>query len=217
MIFMHPDPHQFIDDLLDDLRPTRPLTLQRGLVIASGSAAAAIAVMALFIGIRPALIAGSLDPLFLLASGLFLMLGIAASFTVIGMSRPQVGNTHIGWIWAVAMAALLPLTAVVLGFANQGDAYFHSQPVQGMNCLINGSMLGLIVGGALTIWLRRGAPTSPEQAGLLTGIAAGSLGIFAYSLHCPYDGIYHIGLWHSMTVVVSAIAGRVVVPALIRW
>ncbi|WP_373490445.1 NrsF family protein [Parasphingorhabdus sp.] len=214
---MRNDNQEFIDGLLNDLRPTRPLTLQRGLMIASGSAALAISVMALFIGIQPALITGSLDPLFLLASGLFLMLGIAASVTVIGMSRPHVGTTHSGWIWAVAMAALLPLTAVVLGFAKEGNEFFQSQPAQGMNCVINGSMLGLIVGGALTMWLRRGAPTSSHQAGLLTGIAAGSLGIFAYSLHCPYDDIFHIGLWHSMAVVVSAIAGRIVVPTLIRW
>ncbi|NCO47662.1 MAG: DUF1109 domain-containing protein [Sphingomonadales bacterium] len=214
---MRTDTHEFIDDLLDDLRPTRPLMLQRSLLIAAGSAALAIGVMALFIGIRPALTAGILDLLFLLASGLFLMLGIAASFTVIDMSRPQVGNTHIGWMWAVAMTALLPLTAIVLGFSQAGNAFLQSQPVQGLNCLTNGSMLGLIVGGALTMWLRRGAPTSPGQAGLLTGIAAGSLGIFAYSLHCPFGDIYHIGLWHSMTVAVSAIAGRVIVPALIRW
>jgi len=214
---MRTDTHEFIDDLLNDLRPTRPLTLQRGLVIVTGSAALAIGVMALFIGIRPALVAGILEPLYLLASGLFLMLGIAASLTVIGMSRPHVGNTHIGWMWAVAMAALLPLTAVVMGLAREGNAFLQSQPVQGMNCLTNGSLLGLIVGAALTMWLRRGAPTSPGQAGLLTGIAAGSLGIFAYSLHCPFGDIYHIGLWHSMTVVVSAIAGRIIVPQLIRW
>lgn len=214
---MRTDTHEFIGGLVDDLQPGRPLTLQRGLLVAGGSAALTVGVMALLVGFRPDLISGNLNPVFLLATGLFVMLGIAASFTVIGMSRPQVGNTHVGWIWAVVMAALLPLTAAVLGFVKEGNAFFQSQPAQGINCLINGSLLGLIVGGALTMWLRRGAPTSPEQAGLLTGIAAGSLGIFAYSLHCPFDDIVHIGLWHSMAVVVSAVAGRLVVPALIRW
>ncbi len=214
---MPTDTHEFIDSLVDDLQPSRPLTLQRGFVVAAGSAALTVGVMALFVGFRPDLISGNLNPVFLLATGLFLILGIAASFTVIGMGRPQVGNIHVGWTWAAAMAALLPLTAAVLSLARDGNVFVQSQPAQGVSCLINGGLLGLIVGGALTMWLRRGAPTSPEQAGLLTGIAAGSLGIFSYSLHCPFDDIFHIGLWHSLAVVVSAMAGRLVVPALIRW
>lgn len=214
---MRTDSQILIDGLVADLQPVRPLTLKRGLVIASGSAALAVGVLAQFFGIRPDLIAANPNPVFLLVTGLFLMLGVAASFAVIGMSRPQVGSTHIGWVWAVAMAALLPVSAMVQGFLNQGNTFFQSQPEQGIHCLTNGGMLGLIVGGALTFWLRRGAPTSPEKAGLLTGLAAGSLGIFTYSLHCPLDDIYHIGIWHSLTVVVSALVGKAVVPALIRW
>lgn len=214
---MRTDTQILIDGLVEDLQPSRPLTMRRGLVIASGSAALAVGAVALFFGVRPDLIAANPNPVFLLTTGLFLILGIAASFTVIGMSRPQVGSTHAGWAWAVAMAALLPLSAAVMGFVNHGNTFFQSHPTQGINCLTHGSLLGLIVGAALTFWLRRGAPTSPEQAGLLTGLAAGSLGIFAYSLHCPFDDIYHIGIWHSLAVAVSALAGRAVVPALIRW
>ncbi len=53
--------------------------------------------------------------------------------------------------------------------------------------------------------------------GLLTGVAAGSFGIFAFSLHCNYSDIVHIGLWHSGGVVLSAFVGRFAVPRLIRW
>ncbi|MDZ4307018.1 DUF1109 domain-containing protein [Allopontixanthobacter sp.] len=214
---MRTNNHDLIGELVDDLQPHRPLTLRRGLATASGSTVLTIGVMALLAGVRPDVAAGHFNPVFLLATGLFLMLGVAATFAVISMSRPQVGNTHGGWIWAAAMAALLPASAAVLGFADRGNAFFQSQPAQGISCLVNGSLLGLIVGGALTVWLRRGAPTSPEQAGLLTGLAAGSIGIFAYSLHCPYDDLYHIGLWHSLAVVASAVAGRIFVPKLIQW
>ena len=30
-------------------------------------------------------------------------------------------------------------------------------------------------------------------------------------------GLYHIGLWHSLSVIVSAVLGRSFVPRLIRW
>lgn len=214
---MRTDTHNLITGLVNDLQPIRPLSLLRGLIIVSGCIALAIWLTALLLGFRPGTSAGNPSPVFLIASGLFLMLGIAACFTVVGMSRPQVGNSHVSWFWAVAMAALLPLSAGVLGWVQDGDAFIRSAPDHGIDCLINGSLLGLIVGSALTLWLRRGAPTSPDQAGLLTGIAAGSLGIFAYSLHCPYDDILHIGLWHSLVVAASAVIGRAIIPSLIRW
>lgn len=115
------------------------------------------------------------------------------------------------------MAALLPLTALVMGLADGPHALARSSPDQGLGCLTMGSALGLITGGALTLWLRCGAPTSPERVGLLTGIAAGSIGIFAFSFHCQYSDIYHIGLWHSLVVIAGAIVGRLVVPSLARW
>lgn len=61
------------------------------------------------------------------------------------------------------------------------------------------------------------SPTSPERAGLIAGIDAGSLGMFAFSLNCPEDGLYHIGLWHILSVIASALLGRCFVPRLIRW
>jgi hypothetical protein len=214
---MHSDTNSLIADLVDDLRPVRPLKLSRGLTIAAAGAGVTLGVVALLFGIRPDVVSGRFDPVFLLSAGLFLMLGVAASVTVIVMSRPQVGTDHGGWLWAAAMAALLPLTALVMGLADGPRALAQSSPDQGMGCLMVGSALALITGAALTWWLRRGAPTSPERAGLLTGIAAGSFGIFAFSFHCPYSDIYHIGLWHSLVVVAGAVVGRLVVPRLVRW
>lgn len=212
----HPT-QSLIAELVDDLEPVRALSMSRGLLVTSGSALLTLAIVAMLVGLRPDIIAGNLNPVFLLATGLFLMLGIAASVAVIVMSRPQVGNEHGGWIWAAAMAALLPLTALVMSVVNGRTAFEQSSAVHGLDCLIFGTGLSLIVGTALTLWLRRGAPTSAELAGLLTGIAAGSFGIFAFSFHCQYSDIYHIGIWHSLVVVVSAMVGRIVVPRLIRW
>lgn len=214
---MHSDTNSLIADLVDDLRPVRPLRLSHGLSVATVGVGITLILVALLFGVRPDLAAGRFDPVFLLSSGLFLVLGIAASVTVIVMSRPQVGTDHGDWVWAAVMAALLPLTALVMGLADGPTAVAQSSPARGLGCLIMGSALGLITGGALTLWLRRGAPTSPERAGLLTGIAAGSIGIFAFSFHCPYSDIYHIGLWHSLVVVLSAAVGRAVVPGLVRW
>lgn len=206
-----------IASLVDDLHPVRPLSMPRGLLVAASGTILTLLVVVLFIGIRPEIVAGHFNPIFMLASGLFLMLGVAASVAVIVMSRPQVGNEHGGWIWAAAMAGLLPLTALLMGLATGPAAFEQSSPAHGLDCLIAGTALSIIVGSVLTLWLRRGAPTSAENAGLLTGVAAGSFGIFAFSFQCQFNNIYHIGLWHSLVVVISAMVGRILVPRLIRW
>lgn len=214
---MRTAPNTLIAELVGDLQPVRPLSMRDGLSAAAASVGAILALVVLTVGVRSDLIAGGLNPVFLLATGLFLLLGISASVAVIAMSRPQVGNEHGGWIWAAAMAALMPLIALAMGISNEAKALAEASPALGISCLMTGGGLSLLVGATLTLWLRRGAPTSPQRAGLLTGVAAGSLGIFAFSFNCPHSDIYHIGLWHSAVVVVSAAIGRLVVPKLIAW
>jgi len=206
-----------IANLVGDLQPVRPLSFARGLGYALVAAAvSALAVVAVF-GLRPDLAAGRFDPVFLIATGLFLVLGIAAAVTVIVMSRPQIGNEHGGWVWAAAMVALLPVAAMIVSLGGGTAISSHESVTHGLECLIIGGGSSLLVFAILVGWLRKGAPTAPDRAGLLSGIAAGSLGIFAFSLHCADNDIVHIGLWHSAVVLLMAGLGRVAVPPLVRW
>src|SRR5687768_11468934 len=192
--------NDLIARLVDDLEPVRPLRFSSGLGFALGALGVTLTIPVLLFGVRSDVVAGRFDTVFLLAEGLFLLLGLAASVTVVVMSRPSIGNEHGGWVWAAAMTALLPLAAVIVGLGRDASVYSGTAVESGLNCLMAGSMLGLLTFAALVWWLRRGAPTSPERAGLLAGIAAGSFGIFAFSLHCTHSDIVHIGLWHSAVV-----------------
>lgn len=209
---MNRESDPFLDNLVADLAPVVPMRSRTAVARTTGALLATIAVLALMLGLR-----GHISTFFLLGSGLFLMLGAAAAWTVIAMARPQVGTSHTGWVWAAAMAALLPTTALVMGLPQASLAWDASDRHEGVLCLGLGVLCGLTSTAVLVAWLRRGAPTSPERSGLITGIAAGSLGMFAFSLSCPDDGLYHIGLWHSLSVLVSALLGRFIVPRLIRW
>ncbi|WP_296718854.1 DUF1109 domain-containing protein [Erythrobacter sp.] len=206
-----------IANLVGDLEPVRPLSFARGLFYALAAAGVSVLAVVAAFGLRADLIAGRFDPVFLIATGLFLLLGIAAAVTVIVMSRPQVGNDHGGWVWAAAMVALLPVAAVIVSLGD-GSAMLAGESVtHGLECLIIGGVSSLLVFAILVGWLRKGAPTAPDRAGLLAGVAAGSLGIFAFSLHCADNDIVHIGLWHSAVVLLMAGLGRAVVPRLVRW
>jgi hypothetical protein len=211
------NPLSTIDALVADLEPVSPITARGGVSGTAVAAAVAISVSTLGLGLRGDVAGGRLDPLFLISAGLFLLLACAASWSVVQMGRPQVGNHQTGWLWACAMTALLPVSAAVTLSAKWLSGVTPHIDSYGLICLQSGVSLGLFVAVALTLWLRGGAPTSLVRAGLLTGIAAGGSGIFAVTLHCPINDIAHIGVWHSLVVVISALAGRVIIPAAVRW
>lgn len=206
-----------IAELVDGLEPVKPLRLGEGVALALVAAGVTALAVALLFGLREEWLAGHLDPMQLVSTGLFLGLALAATVTVVVMSRPQVGNDHGGWRWAAAMAGFLPLAGVIVALARGAETISPEVMRHGAECLAGGSAASLLVFALLVLWLRRGAPTSPSQAGLVTGVAAGAFGIFAASLHCADNDIVHIGLWHSAAVVAMGLVGRALVPRLIRW
>lgn len=207
----------FIASLVSDLTPVRRITASSGLLLAGSAALLAVLVVTLAFGIRPELLGGHVDPVFLLSVGLFLMLGCASVWSVIQMGRPYVGNHQSGWLWATAMAALLPASALISAGASMANGASTPVDGEGWRCLAGGVTLGLGMAALLTLWLRQAAPTALARAGLLTGLAAGSTGIFAFALHCPHNDLGHIGIWHGLAVAVSALAGLWSVPRAIRW
>lgn len=214
---MRPDPETFIAGLVDDLTPVAPLRQRRGMGLASAAIAAGAAGLIVQGGLRADFAAGQPDGMGILATGLFLLLALASAWAVVDMARPQVGSRREGWIWNALMAAVLPLAALVLMASNALRGAPSGLLMDGTDCLKFGLAWGLLTAGALVFWLRRGAPAQPDRAGLLTGVAAGSAGVFAVSLYCPHSELIHIGIWHGLTVVIAGLVGRLAIPRLIRW
>jgi len=206
-----------IEKLTGDLRPVRALRFGEGLVWVTLAIVATLATTYFWLGIREDLLSGIYPPMFLIAQGLFLMLGLAAATTTVIMASPQVGNRYDGWKWALAMACLLPLTGTIAAISAYTSGSIPYDNSHDSFCFMHGLAMGLLTAAPLILWLRRGAPASPARAGFLAGIAAGSIGTFAYGFFCGYDNIIHIGIGHSMIVIASAILGRLIVPRLIRW
>jgi len=213
---MNGSANSLIEGLVEELEPVRTLKPKSGLAIVGGITLLAGLIVATALGVRDDLMMGMADAMFFLRSGVLLMLGIATAITVVNMARPGVGKLSRGWIWALITAALFPLTAAIMS-AIAMPPVEALRPMEGLKCLTVSGIAALAIGSGLTLWLRRGAPTSPERAGWLTGLAAGALGAATYNLHCPFNDIYYIGLWFTIPVLLSAIVGRLLVPRLIRW
>lgn len=213
-----PDPTDaLIERLVADLRQARPLRQRNGMALASLALASGALLVVLVLGLRQDFARGRPDPLVLTATGLFLVLALASAWAAVDMARPAVGIRREGWGWTALMAAVLPASA--LGLVVTDLALGHPVDLDGggVDCLVLGATMGLATGATLVSWLRRGAPSSPARAGLLTGVASGSAGVFAISLWCPHDTLLHIGVWHGVTVILAGLAGRLLLPKLLAW
>ncbi len=49
------------------------------------------------------------------------------------------------------------------------------------------------------------------------GIAAGAAGATIVALHCASNDVIHIALWHGLAVILSGVAGRLLLAPLLRW
>jgi hypothetical protein len=202
--------------LVDDLEPVTALSPRRPLMIAAAITVAMLAIVVLMRGVRADVMAGHPDAMFLIRSGILLLLGGGTAHAVLGMASPAVGKAHMSWQMALAAAFLFPVAALIVAMTgDMGNAMAEMYSVG--QCLMFSAIGGAATAVPMILHLRRGAPTSPARAGWLVGIASGGLGAFAYNLHCPFNSVVYIGLWYTLAVGVCAVAGRLVVPRLIRW
>ena len=205
-----------IASLVDDLKPIRPFSATRAMGTPVVLTIALVVITIWMLGMRGDVMTGKPDPMFLLRGGTLLLLGLGSAHAVLSMASPSVGKSQISWQMALASAALFPLAAMIVAFSASSKISMADMP-SGIKCL-QMSMLGGLAVAVPMIWkLRQGAPTSLARAGWLTGVASGGLGGFAYGIHCPFNDIVYIGIWYSLAVGICAVAGRLIVPHLIRW
>ena len=205
-----------LDAMVAELEPVQPLRISRAIAMVLAIAIAAAALIVSVKGARTDVLALDPNPMFLLRAGLLLLLGGGCGWAALSMASPSVGKQGQSWKMAIAAAALLPLAALILAMTGRAEVAIANANF-GLQCMVFSGLSGLATAVPMVLWLRRGAPTSPERAGWLTGVASGGLGAFAYGLHCPFNDVVYIGLWYSLAVGLCAVAGRLVVPKLIRW
>lgn len=205
-----------IEALVADLKPIRRISPGAGLAIAVSATTSAVLGTAMIFGLRPDVLALAPSEIVMLRSGALLLMGLAAAVGAVAGVRPGIGTRSEGWRWAVALWLLFPLTSLALSFESGfPQSVLTSSSV--LYCLGISLTSAVAVGASLLAWLRRGAVTNLARSGWLVGLAAGALGTFAYSLNCPSSTVHYAGLWYSVTVGISALAGRLVAPRLLRW
>lgn len=207
--------------LAADVRPVQPLDDRPTMLVVAAVLLVAATLLLAWLGVRSDLMAGQPHPMFLLRSGTLAVLGLVCVAAVLAQAHPGVGRSSPGWGqgWkvAAAMALLFPLSGAIMALDQPQHAMAMARAASGWECLRMSLISAGLLAVPMVLHLRRGAPVAPQRAGLLVGLAAGSLGALAYNLHCPYDSMVYTGLWYGVAVAGAALAGRLLVPRLIRW
>jgi len=211
-----PNTNELIDQLTADLQPRRKVSPWAGRAMLGVVALATMAAVVLCFHLRADFAGGIPHPVALMSELVLLSAFCAVGAALTAMARPAVGAARNGWQWAVAALLVLPVAAFVTAVRSVSERALMMPP-EGPACLIIGSLASLASIVFLTLWLRRGAPTSPTRAAWMIGVTGGAVGAIAIGLICPIDAITHIGTWHAAIVLVAALGSRLVLPRLLRW
>jgi len=214
---MKPAKEDMIASLTEELEPVRAFNTRDGMALLAVAAALTFAGVLVFEGFWHGILTGEASAFFWITNGLLALLGLASAGAVIAMASPRVGNRFDAPVWLSAMMAVLPVSAMLSVMPQQHGLDAIVNDMYGMHCLTYSLLSTVLIGAALTAWLRRGATVSLNAAGWFAGIAAGSLGTLAYGMSCSIVSITHLGIWHIAPVVISAVLGRLIVPQLVRW
>lgn len=70
---------------------------------------------------------------------------------------------------------------------------------------------------AVTLSMRRFAPTRPVLTGMVLGMAAGGVGATVYGLHCQENAAAFLATWYVLGMAIVGAIGAVIGPRALRW
>jgi hypothetical protein len=205
-----------IDMLARGVEPAeRPRWMRRFALTIVVGLAAAVLIVALWIGVRPDLGAARM-PVMMKA-----MFSAAAAAMMLPMAvRLMKPGRPLGWrIGAVLL--FVGLCAVATIVALMGEA-----PEERMQAWMGGGFPWCVVivpilaapTAAGLLWLMRAfAPTRLTLAGAAIGALSGGIGAMAYAMYCPVDSMAFVTTWYVVAIALCAAIGAVIGARILRW
>jgi hypothetical protein len=207
-----------IDRLSENVTPVRRCTM--GWRIVFGTAVGALVsggLVAVWMGIRPDLAAALRGPTLWMKWGYTVSLAVAALVLTIQLARPDSRRVRGVWLTAVPVALLALVGGVELMVTPEGEWLAMWLGHSWKSCPWRLLLLAFPIFLGLLWSFRRFAPTRLRAAGAAAGLAAGAFAATVYCLHCPEVSAVFVLTWYSLGIFLSALAGAVLGPRVLRW
>jgi hypothetical protein len=210
------------DDLIEALAgdsaplPSRALSRTLGLGLALG-AVVSVAVMVLWLGVRP-------DLMDAMRTGPFWMkFAYALSVAALGfglierLARPDGEGGVFGPMLLAPLGVMTALAIYQLWGAPEELRMTmmlgHTYQICARNIVIVSApiFLGLF-------WAMRSlAPTRLTFAGAVAGLLAGATGTFIYAFHCDESAAPFVAIWYTLGIAAVGVLGALLGRSLLRW
>lgn len=182
--------------------------------------AAAVVAAAVFfatIGPRPDIAAAAETTRFLMKFVVTIALAASAFFVLDRLARPG-AMTPASWLALLVAPVLLALALGVELLVQPAEQWqMLTQGKNSLVCLTYIPAIGIGPLALLILALRRGAPTRPGLAGVVTGILAGGIAATFYAAHCTDDSPLFVATWYTLAIAMLAVAGGVLGRLAARW
>ena len=208
-----------IDNLVEDLKPTKSLNLKELLYISFASLLVILAIVLGTLGLRPDFHDAMMNGTMIWKTGGFTIALLGALSLTLILSRPENKmTTKVLWPFFIIIALLL-WRCIDLGL--------HASIFEELlNLNLDGSAycLSVVIGGGLftfgllwTFWLRKSASSDTKTLGTMAGLLSGSIASTAYSMHCNMDHIFYVLTCYWLPVIALGIFGRLVCGKFLKW
>ncbi|QXQ06389.1 DUF1109 family protein [Sphingosinicellaceae bacterium] len=129
-------------------------------------------------------------------------------------ARPNAGRRRI---LGAAAAVLAGGVALVAAGAMPMGASPMAEWREGFACMACIVLFGIPLLAAMVFVARRAAPARPRAAATAAGLAAAGWGAVVFAWSCPHDDPGYVAVWFGLALAGGALAGRLLLPRLLRW
>jgi hypothetical protein len=208
---------EFIAALAADPVPV-PIRMGRRLAAALAlGLVGALALYALFVGVRPDFAEAVGTVRFDLKFVDALALALPSLFLLVRLARPDAKPGALG-LWLFAPLVMLAFAvSVELAITPSGEWMTRLVGQNMRYCTTMIPMMAAPILAALIVAMRAGAPQHPAWTGALAGAAAAGIAAFLYASHCPDDSPLFVATWYPLATLVCAAAGALAGRRFLAW
>lgn len=209
----------FIDGLVSDLTPVKPLDNRLLYGLFSALVVATIAAVVVGLGLRSDISESVVMGPMIWKPSIFLGIGLSALCVIAALSRP---TGKVQWPYT----APLLVSVFIVGWQGYSQWQSH-QWALGVDELASSSALvcvGTILLGGIgvlgliwLVWLRRTASSSRTLLGAVSGLGAGALMAHAYAFHCVYDTVLYIAVYYCGSLLLLTVIGALLGKKSLNW
>jgi hypothetical protein len=212
---MMKDLDKLVAQLAEDAATVKPAPHPYWLGLKLMAAAAAyLAVLLAFSGLRPELARSFSHPWFIAEIAALLLILISTAISAALLAFPDL---HQKRLQAVTPIWLFGILWLVVLFAWHADSPPAPLPVHSFECSLSIALVALLPAAWSFYALRNYASTHHGWAGAIAVLSAFSIGAIWLRLHEANDSIAHVVEWHYLPMIAAGALGVWLGKILLRW